>query len=510
MSSNLGGSLAQDPDNEVQLKRILRIFRNSVIDHIRRKFQSAFGVDCEQKIALLFAKKIEGSDITQWQRMKQNAERARASPEVSTFVADHFELLGVSDLFNVFEKYYEVLYEVPASSPPPVADGKKGLLRCLQQIKAFRDPNAHEVTEAISIDSLSLCLLNCKLVLDELGLSHAVKAIHEIQHTLLENTAPKHVTLVGLGLTPEEAALGKLCFSQGNIQVYEPTAAGLIASRNPTLNAAHKNIVLHLGSQLLQSDGAQERAALNAVMEACGKDGANCIVLTEASLSKAGLVSILEEPATSYFPAMPRFPVIAEYIEVLSKKVQVHLRRGMPQRDRVVAARVIVPAAQAVHDDKLGGLIFSMIRDPELLSARIVAPFASDVTSKVLGSISAALIEAKRRGCSISFITRPPSTTERDARGKLRFLELLHKENIDIFINPRLHSKVYLFERKASRTFWAVGSHNLTDFAHGGKSIETSLIGYRRQEFDEAYTSFERARRNSETYQYSAWKNRQI
>lgn len=89
-------------------------------------------------------------------------------------------------------------------------------------------------------------------------------------------------------------------------------------------------------------------------------------------------------------------------------------------------------------------------------------------------------------------------------------LDRLHAQEIELFLNPRLHSKIYLFEREGQRTFWSVGSHNMTSYAHGGTSLETSMVGYRVQEFKEAQTSFERARRQKDTLTFDVWKRQQM
>ena len=124
-------------DNEVLLKRVLRVFRNAIIQLARERLTGKYAAGAEAQLGALFGKKEPGSETTQWDRMKLNAERARASLEVSTIVVDAFELLGVSDFFVVFEKFHDDLTVAPASGTAPavLAERRKSLFRCLLDVQ---------------------------------------------------------------------------------------------------------------------------------------------------------------------------------------------------------------------------------------------------------------------------------------------------------------------------------------------------------------------------------------
>lgn len=488
-------------DNEVSLKRVLRVYRNAVVDHVRTRMRSAFGANAEAQLATLYGKKEPGGDVTQWARMKINAERARATPEVSTVVTDDFELLGVSDFFNVFDRFYGELVRpmAPGDEPAVFGDGKKGLMRCLQQVKVYRDPNAHDVTEAIDADSLLLCILNCKKVCAELSLTEAKKMLDELHEELTGAAARKHATL--LSLVPDtdvdEQARKTVALAGASFDAALCTdvyGAGRLASSLGDL----QNLVFVIAGQTPGELQAGEVDALNASLTACEGHAVTPLVLLSPKLDEAAIEQSLSDPARRAFKRAERLPIVAPYLEMAARRLAGLLRPGLARRQRS-PAQITVPAARAVHDDKLAPLIFEMIRDPQLRTARIVAPFATDVLYGSLGVLSEAMIEAKKRGCRVCLITRPPSPGDADVTAKQRLLKSLHDEQIELFVNPQLHAKVYLFERDADRKFWAVGSHNLTNFAHNGKSLETSMVGYRSQEFDEAQTSFERARRHADT-----------
>lgn len=499
-------------DNEVNLKRVLRVFRNAIVERTRERMRATFGATAEAEVAVLFGKKEPGSDVTQWQRMKINADRARASPEVSTVVTDDFELLGIADLYNLFEKFFTVLGRPgPAHEEAAVfADRKKGLLRCLQQIKVFRDPNAHDVSEPIDADSLLLCVLNCKKVCAELELVDAHKALDELHREATADLVAKHVTLIRVS---EEAAAFDLairCLGIAGASVESGVSRDLLpGGRFDVSGAVVQNCVIVVGSASPGAMHAQEVADLSDALLTCERNAVIPLLLISHRLEDAAIEAVLEGPALKVFTRSERIPVLASFEEATAAKLNRLLRPGVRRYRRTPASGAIV-AARAVHDDKLGPMLFGQMRDPQLRVARIVAPFATDVDGGALGLISKAMIEAKKRGCRVCLITRPPTSSDVDVASKKRLLQLLHDEEIELYVNPKLHAKVYLFEREAERKFWAVGSHNMTNFAHDGKSLETSMVGYRSQEFEEAQTSFERARRHAETLKFDAWTTQRL
>ena len=499
-------------DNEVLLKRVLRVFRNAVVQLARERLTATYAAGADAQLAALFGKKEPGSETTQWDRMKLNAERARASVEVSTIVADGFELLGVSDFFVVFEKFHDdlTLAPAPGTAPAVLSERRKGLFRCLQQIKVFRDPNAHEVTGSVDNDSLLLCIINCKLVCADLGLVAARVALDELHKEVTAASITKQATVIRI--SDENAAfdLGARCvglsgagYDMGHYREFEQSVGFA------TFIGDVQNCVVVVASETPGAFVQEEIDALNEVLIACDQQGRIPILLVSQALSDAYVEQALSPASQLAFKKAEKLPLVQAYEDATASKLNRLMRSGAARRARPAYVRPVV-AARAVHDDKLAPMIFSMMKDPQLKVARIVAPFATDMSFGALGPISEAMIEAKKRGCRVCLVTRPPNQGDDDVSAKRRLLQLLHAEDIELYVNPKLHSKVYLFERDAQRNFWAVGSHNLTGFAHNGKSLETSMMGYRTQEFDEAQTSFERARRHSETLNFDAWATQQM
>lgn len=394
-------------DNEVNLKRVLRLFRNGIVQHIRERLRAKFGGSAESQLSTLFGKREQGSELTQWERMKLNADRARASPEVSTVVVDDFELLGVSDFFNVFEKFFvELTVAAPAAEDTSVfADRKKGLLRCLQQIKVFRDPNAHDVSESIDADSLMLCILNCKKVSKELQVLKLGEALDVLHKELSTADATKHATLVRISEEVDAFNLSQRCLglagaSSDSCDSREFASGGRFGSSTSEI----RNCVIVVGGVVPASLGADEIDALNAVLSMCERQGQLPVVLMSHRLDEAAVEASLVPAALLAFKRSERMPLFPAYIDATASHLNRLLKPGAPNRNRSHAT-ISITAAEAIHDDKLATMIFSMMRDPLLTAARIVAPFATDFSFGARGAISDAMIDAKKRGCKVCLVT---------------------------------------------------------------------------------------------------------
>jgi hypothetical protein len=500
-------------DNEVFLKRILRVFRNGMVAHIRASMRHAFGEAAEVELASIFGKR-DGSEETQWERMIANAERARAFPEVSTQVLDKFELLGVSDFHAVLEKFFhELLPSRDGSASEQLPERKKGLLRCLQQIKVFRDPNAHDVSEPIGSDSLQLCLLNCKVVCTDLAIGAAYAQLEQISQELNATVSGRSAVLVSVAGTSSNAMkLARECL-QACADVVDVVRVGEISpSELRQCLARGGNCVLVLDShQSAPELTPQEADDALRVLSECALAGVPLAILYSQFLAKDKVAAAFAEEALALFNLAPKRVLVDDYAEATTAWLRTTLKGRTPVATTPVAGLPglaigrPVQVANVVLDDRLAPKIFEMLRQPDLEVVRFVVPFVGDVTHALFGRVVKQMIAAVARGCEVTIITRPPSAEDQDFQVKTRVLSELHRERIAVYLNEKLHSKVYLFKRTAQRVFWAVGSHNLTAYAHGG-SLETSMVGYRSPEFDEAMFSYESARRSRDTLSYDTWQ----
>ena len=91
------------------------------------------------------------------------------------------------------------------------------------------------------------------------------------------------------------------------------------------------------------------------------------------------------------------------------------------------------------------------------------------------GFLSSLLLRQIANGAQITVMTTPPpGNNGRKAtfRNKLRLLEELNNNGVDVYVHPYLHAKAYLFQDVNSAEMVIVGSPNLTNggFGTGGSA----------------------------------------
>lgn len=94
---------------------IQRIYRNSVVRFLRDKLRTRFPTEWENKLRSPFKPE-------EWEAANGNALASRATGELGSEICDAFDLLSVNHFFNLFDSYYDVLFE---SSGYGGAEGKR-------------------------------------------------------------------------------------------------------------------------------------------------------------------------------------------------------------------------------------------------------------------------------------------------------------------------------------------------------------------------------------------------
>ena len=92
------------------------------------------------------------------------------------------------------------------------------------------------------------------------------------------------------------------------------------------------------------------------------------------------------------------------------------------------------------------------------------------------GLLSDLLIRQLAYGALITVMTTPPpgnNGKRRDFQRKLFLLEELDKKGADVYLNPHLHAKAYLFKDDQDSEMVIVGSPNLTNRGFGTKGSNT-------------------------------------
>jgi len=488
-------------DNEIALRQALRIYRNAVVAFIRSRLNQHIGANAASQLAALFGKVDPNTGKTEWQRMRENASWARATPEVSTVVQDDFELLGVANFFSVVEKFYDVIF--PPTSGEDARERKErknGVLRCLRQVKAARDPSAHEVTEDIGSDAVALCMANAITILVAFGAEHEAALL---RLKLAELVTNKKEYLAA-------------CFS---VDSPGKEMAALLSSRLKAKSVKCELCNLGEGDQLAATETSRIEKMANAIF-AISSDYASSTILKKAiryahDLQKTVILvskeHIAAETLRIVFGNGPLSLVLfhdayqAEAAErVISKLSSTSIRRA-PATAATFSSEISV--SEALVDTKFRDQLNASLAMPTWQAIWLVSPFASDVREWRLGrgALSSMLSRQAAEGKKITFITRPPdSTNEVD---KARFLTQLEIDQVTVLVNADLHAKIYLFEEEA-RCRWFLGSHNLT-VAGLSRWRDVTLTGYRKPEYQEAKQAMDMIQSHRNTMPFHLWKAQQ-
>lgn len=142
---------------------IQRIYRNSVVRHIRTTLRREFPNDYLERLRKPFKKE-------EWDLIAKNAAAARITGEVSADIKDDFDLLSVSHFFNIFEAYFDNLVPLDGAKAAGKSKIKQTLLQWLKTVKSFRDPLSHPSEEDFSFEDSFLVLDCARRTLEQLKL----------------------------------------------------------------------------------------------------------------------------------------------------------------------------------------------------------------------------------------------------------------------------------------------------------------------------------------------------
>lgn len=141
-------------DNHVTCyEAIQRIYRNSVVRFLRNKLRERFPTEWGKKLRSPFKQE-------EWETANMNALAARATGELGSEVRDDFDLLSVNHFFNLFDSYYDVMFENGVQGTSGGKKEKQALLGWTKTIKALRDPLSHPSEQDLSRED-AFQLLDC-------------------------------------------------------------------------------------------------------------------------------------------------------------------------------------------------------------------------------------------------------------------------------------------------------------------------------------------------------------
>ena len=112
---------------------IYRVYRNTVVRHIRHALRTEYPDDWMEKLTSPFKK--------EWSTIYENAQSVRDTGEVATPLNDAFDCLSVNHFYNLFERYFDLLFPDIMTKPPPILRAtRSAILQKARTIKRLRDP----------------------------------------------------------------------------------------------------------------------------------------------------------------------------------------------------------------------------------------------------------------------------------------------------------------------------------------------------------------------------------
>ena len=119
--------------NTVCFEGVQRIYRNAVVKHMREKLVEHYPDRWRDELKSPFLK--------EWDKIAADAEIRRKTGELTSPLADDFDLLGVNHFLNLFDKFFPVLFPDTKHMAEDVAkQTKQGILGWSKTVKNLRDP----------------------------------------------------------------------------------------------------------------------------------------------------------------------------------------------------------------------------------------------------------------------------------------------------------------------------------------------------------------------------------
>ena len=148
--------------NSIVYEGISRIYRNTIVSHIRNSLTTAYPDDWLDHLKKPFTR-------DEWERIDSHAGLRRNTGELGTFLKDDFDLLDVNHFYNLFDCYFDIVIpksSLKTSDPYTYKQIKQNILGWSRQIKNMRDPVlGHPGQEDVSVPDAYVTLDSARRLL---------------------------------------------------------------------------------------------------------------------------------------------------------------------------------------------------------------------------------------------------------------------------------------------------------------------------------------------------------
>lgn len=155
---------------------IQRIYRNTLVAHLRMQLKQAFPADYLEKARSPFQK--------EWEKIRAAAEERRLTGELDAALIDDIDVLGVNHFSNLFDLFSTVLLPNLLGTDEEKKKAKKALLGWMQSVKALRDPLSHPAEADLSFEDAFVLLDYARRVLTQLAYPEAAAALQTLSSRL--------------------------------------------------------------------------------------------------------------------------------------------------------------------------------------------------------------------------------------------------------------------------------------------------------------------------------------
>ena len=141
---------------------IYRVYRNTVVRHIRHQFKTHYPDTWLVKLTAPIRK--------EWPTVSANAQLRRQTGELDNPLVDEFDYLSINHFFNLFERYFSVIFPgVPETPEIAYKATRSSILSRCKHVKSLRDPVLGHPSEVpISSDTAYDMLNSARYILQHI------------------------------------------------------------------------------------------------------------------------------------------------------------------------------------------------------------------------------------------------------------------------------------------------------------------------------------------------------
>ncbi len=177
MSNTLSPTIMARDNLTYCYEAIQRVYRNSIVRHLREVLTQHFGKDAVEQVKKHFKK--------EWNDIEAAAYERRETNELSSPIIDPFDILGVNHFYNLYNAHFQLLYpDLATKSDRAQKQSRQALLGWMKSIKNLRDSMSHPAETDFDVRDAQNMLYCARKALESLKLHDAAQEVSDIRRQL--------------------------------------------------------------------------------------------------------------------------------------------------------------------------------------------------------------------------------------------------------------------------------------------------------------------------------------